>query len=161
MDWFEPNTVTCSTIQSAHRIQDQIAAARCLIVDECHEFSSTNSVKVLKQFKNTVYDWLFLLLSVIHVNASYRLGFSATPWRVDDDVHNYRLKGWFGPQLCDLTTSTLQARNILSQSRVHFYPLSYPQDLKDVSYIEAEQVRCHCVGVCCMNSDTLLTERYL
>jgi len=105
---FEPALITCCTIQSLHKLADLVPHVKALIIDECHEFVSTQSVRTIKKFKNTVI----------------RLGFSATPFKQNNPVHNYKLKSWIGPLLCDIPTLELQENGILSESIAHFYKIS-------------------------------------
>eukprot|EP00698_Gefionella_okellyi_P004899 TRINITY_DN14527_c0_g1_i2.p1 TRINITY_DN14527_c0_g1~~TRINITY_DN14527_c0_g1_i2.p1 ORF type:complete len:372 (-),score=65.84 TRINITY_DN14527_c0_g1_i2:38-1153(-) len=124
MDFYEPNVVTCCTIQSIHKLTKLVPGIRALIVDECHEFSSTKSVAILKKFKN----------------ATWRLGFSATPWKSDDVVHNYRLKSWFGPELCDLGTAELQKQDVLAPSLIHLYPMTAPNNIQHLPFDQAQEI---------------------
>jgi hypothetical protein len=55
-------------------------------------------------------------------------------------VHNYRLKALLGPQLCDVATATLQARRVLADSVIHFYPITEPRGLEHLGWAEAEEV---------------------
>ncbi len=49
-------------------------------------------------------------------NAFMRLGFSATPWKVDDS-HNWTVRSWLGPEICSISTQTLtQTHNVLSKA---------------------------------------------
>jgi superfamily II DNA or RNA helicase len=122
MDFHEPNHITCATIQSLHKIEDLIPKAKVLIIDEVHEFASKKTIQQFKNFDNTVFRW----------------GFSATPFKKDDEIHNYRLKSWLGPQLCDITMEQLQEHKILSGSEAHFYQINEPSDIKGLQYFEAE-----------------------
>lgn len=65
MDYYEPNNITCSTIQSLQKLESQLPKMKNLIVDEVHEFSSSKSSNSLKLLQDTVW----------------RLGFSATPFK--------------------------------------------------------------------------------
>mgnify|MGYP006983686035 CR=1 FL=1 len=78
-------------------------------------------MRIIRQFKN--FD-----------NTIFRWGFSATPFKKDDEIHNYRLKSWLGPQLCDITMEQLQEHKILSGSEAHFYPINEPTDIKVMIY---------------------------
>eukprot|EP01126_Amoeba_proteus_P038761 TRINITY_DN4056_c0_g1_i8.p1 TRINITY_DN4056_c0_g1~~TRINITY_DN4056_c0_g1_i8.p1 ORF type:complete len:187 (+),score=38.11 TRINITY_DN4056_c0_g1_i8:328-888(+) len=72
---FYPSHVIISTVQSVNKLKSIFDKVKVLILDEVHQFSSTGSVKTLKLFPN-------LLM---------KLGFSATPWKVDDDVNYFSL----------------------------------------------------------------------
>ncbi|KAK5584157.1 hypothetical protein RB653_005764 [Dictyostelium firmibasis] len=109
-DFLEVGMVTISTVRSTHKIPEQVKNCRALIVDEVHEFSGPFSQKVFQQFEN----------------AYCRLGFSATPFKQDDPVHNHYLTSVFGTLLCDITTKELTKINILSEAVIHFYPIKRP-----------------------------------
>eukprot|EP01125_Pyxidicula_operculata_P005423 TRINITY_DN192_c0_g1_i3.p1 TRINITY_DN192_c0_g1~~TRINITY_DN192_c0_g1_i3.p1 ORF type:complete len:511 (+),score=26.55 TRINITY_DN192_c0_g1_i3:157-1533(+) len=120
-DYFEIKKVIICTIQSLDKIKSLIPETKVLMIDEVHEFSSTQSVKSLNLFSSAVY----------------RLGFSATPWK-EDKVHNYRLIGAFGPELCDVDVSLLQTSGVLSPCYARFYPVVL-NDMIDHDYFEAEE----------------------
>eukprot|EP01132_Coremiostelium_polycephalum_P000458 gene458-579_t len=109
-DFFQVNTVTISTIQSVKKIEDFCRNAKVLLVDEVHQFTTPFAKKAFDFFEN----------------AYSRFGFSATPFKLDDPVHNHTISSVFGTLLCDLTTKDLTDRNILSGAHVHFYPINYP-----------------------------------
>ncbi|KAF2069811.1 hypothetical protein CYY_008871 [Polysphondylium violaceum] len=110
MDFFQINTVTISTLQSVKKIQEHCLKAKVLLVDEVHEFSSPTAKKAF-----TFFD-----------NAYSRFGFSATPFKSDDPVHNHTITSTFGTLLCDVTTEQLTKKNILSDALIHFYPINGP-----------------------------------
>lgn len=62
-----------------------------LIIDEIHQWTSKQSIDIMKSFENAIM----------------RLGFSATPWKEEDDMHNMTIKSWIGMQLCDITVDFL------------------------------------------------------
>lgn len=110
--FFEPNRITICTVQSLPRIMDEWKLkAKILIVDEVHEMTTTQSMKIMQSFEN----------------ATYRLGFSATPFAPNDEIRNYRLKGLFGPLLCDIETSELQGQEVLAPSEAHFHYIDEPK----------------------------------
>uniref|UniRef100_A0A6B2L776 Helicase ATP-binding domain-containing protein n=1 Tax=Arcella intermedia TaxID=1963864 RepID=A0A6B2L776_9EUKA len=114
--------VTVATIQSLHKMSDkQLGSVGALIVDEVHEFSSTKIEKQLMKLKST----------------SFRLGFSATPWKDDDMIHNYRLKSNFGSELSDIGVLELQERGILSECVINFHEVQL-KGIKDRNYQDAE-----------------------
>ena len=115
--------VIVATVQSIKKLAKAVARADVLIVDEVHGFSSPLSKKQLADF----------------VNTSYRWGFSATPLKVGDDVHNYRLKGLFGPIACDITTQELTASDVLSTASVRFVTISQPAKITSVDWEGAEK----------------------
>jgi superfamily II DNA or RNA helicase len=109
---FEPKLITVSTVQSLGKIMDEWKLkAKVLIVDEVHEMTTTQSMQIMQGFEN----------------ATYRLGFSATPFVANDEIRNYRLKGLFGPLLCDISTSELQGQDVLSTSQAHFHYIDEPK----------------------------------
>ncbi|KAN0030865.1 hypothetical protein ACTA71_009510 [Dictyostelium dimigraforme] len=124
-DFSEVGMVTISTVRSAHKIPEHVKNCRVLIVDEVHEFSGPFAEKVFQQFGN----------------AYCRLGFSATPFKKDDPVHNHIITSTFGTLLCDITTKELTKIDILSGAIVHFYPINGPiiKFEKDSSYHSIEQ----------------------
>ncbi|KAM9959066.1 hypothetical protein ACTFIR_000117 [Dictyostelium discoideum] len=109
-DFSETGMITISTVRSTHKIPEHVKNCRVLIVDEVHEFSGPFSEKVFQQFEN----------------AYCRLGFSATPFKNEDPVHNHILTSIFGTQLCDITTRELTKNEILSGAIIHFYPINSP-----------------------------------
>jgi superfamily II DNA or RNA helicase len=115
--------VLISTIQSIKKIEKAVARADVLLVDEVHGFSSTLSRKALEGFKNT----------------SFRLGLSATPFKIGDDVHNYRLKGMFGQVACDISTQELTASEVLSSAAVRFVRISLPLKITSLDWDAAEK----------------------
>ena len=122
MDYFEPNIITCSTIQSIHHLEPLIPKIKALIIDECHEYTSNKSVRTIRIFKNT----------------PMVLGFSATPLDRGDKVRKYTLKSLIGPILGEISTKELQDRNILSQSNIHIIPIvepKIPYALFDEAYV--------------------------
>lgn len=124
MDYYEPNLITCATVQSIHKIKPLVEGTKVLILDEVHEWTTTESIKHLQSFKNAVY----------------RLGFSATPFKQKNYIHNYRLKSWVGPLLCDIDIASLRQKEILSEAHVHFFPILSPENIHDneLSYLEVE-----------------------
>lgn len=111
MDFFEPNIITCSTIQSINHLAPLIPKVKALILDECHEYGSNLSVRTLRMFEN----------------AGLVLGFSATPFDRKDKVQKYTLKGLIGPVLGEVQTKELQERNILAESRIKVIPIVEPK----------------------------------
>lgn len=114
----DPNMFTCATIQSLHKIERLIPKIKAVVVDEIHLGMS----KVPKKFYNHM------------ASCSIRVGISATPFKFGgkDRTQKFSVKGYFGPRmLADgsgiLTTEKLQERNILSPSKVIFYPINEPK----------------------------------
>jgi hypothetical protein len=69
-DHFEPAHVTICTAGSIEKLNYLIPEIKAVIIDEVHQFSSSASVKMMKRFDKAVM----------------KLGFSATPWKDDDEV---------------------------------------------------------------------------
>lgn len=124
MDYFDPNTITCATVQSLHKLDSLVKETKVLILDEVHEWTTKESIKHIQKFEN----------------ATYRLGFSATPYKQGNPIHNYNLKGFVGPQLCDIDIEFLRDRSILSEAHAHFYPIPCTDEIEveNISYLEAE-----------------------
>lgn len=126
----EPNTFTCATIQSLHKIEKLLPHIRCVIVDEIHDMMSKTPKKMYNKMKL----------------ASMRVAVSATPFKfgAKDKTQKYSVKGFFGPVMKTktaqeggvLTTKFLQERGILSPSHCVFYPITEPQIPYDV-YLDA------------------------
>jgi superfamily II DNA or RNA helicase len=70
----EPNVITICTIQSVIKMQDRLANAEVLMVDEVHDFTSKLSQLTFRACEK----------------AYMRLGFSATPYKLSD-VHKYTI----------------------------------------------------------------------
>lgn len=71
--------LSCSyffSLKSIHKINYLIPQTEVLIIDEVHQFTSKQSIAVMKSFENAVI----------------RLGFSATPWKEGDDEQVTRKK---------------------------------------------------------------------
>lgn len=119
-DALEPNYITCSTIQSAHKLEKVLPKIKVLLVDEIHELMSTKPVSLYRKLSGCIV----------------RVGMSATPFKFDgkDEVQKYRCKGWIGSPLTisvapdkKLTTKFLQDRSTLSKSICTFYPVTEPE----------------------------------
>lgn len=110
MDYTDPNLITCVTSQSLLKLEALIPRTKILLIDEVHEWASKHSQKHLKLF----------------TNATYRLGFSATPWN-EDPVHDFKIKSFLGPQLCDIGIEYLRDQHILSSCHAHFYRVAIPK----------------------------------
>ncbi|XP_049849697.1 uncharacterized protein LOC126320003 [Schistocerca gregaria] len=109
MNNVKPDLITCATAQSVLKLEPLISRTRILLVDEVHEWASKEGEKILKLFDNCVY----------------KLGFSATPFN-EDQIHNLKLIGLIGPQLCDVSIEYLKEKNILSSCHAHFYRIQVP-----------------------------------
>ena len=124
----EPNIITCSTVQSLHKIEPLLEKVKVLIVDEIHENMSKQPKKYFNKLKA----------------CSVRAAVSATPFKFGgkDLCQKWLVKGYFGPALKakraggTLTTSHLQERGTLSKSKCIFYPVREP-DLKYEVYMDA------------------------
>lgn len=124
----DPNVITCSTVQSLHKIEPLLEKIKVLVVDEIHENMSRQPKKYFNKLKS----------------CSVRAAVSATPFKFGgkDMCQKWLVKGYFGPALKaksaggSLTTSHLQDRGMLSKSRCIFYPVKEP-DLKYEIYMDA------------------------
>lgn len=128
MNYTEPNLITCITAQSLHKVEPLLNKTKILLLDEVHEWASKGSEKQINFFEN----------------ATYKLGFSATPWN-QDEIHNHKLKGLVGPELCDIGIDYLTEQNILSSCHAHFYRVSVPdppnpttKSLENISYLDSD-----------------------
>jgi superfamily II DNA or RNA helicase len=123
-----PNMITCSTVQSLHKMEPLLDKIKVLIVDEIHENMSGQPKKYFNKLKS----------------CGVRAAVSATPFKFGgkDQCQKWLVKGYFGPALKaksvggSLTTSHLQERGTLSKSRCNFYPVREP-DLKYEVYMDA------------------------
>jgi len=124
----DPNIITCSTVQSLHKIEPILDKIKAIVVDEIHENMSKQPKKFLNKMKN----------------CSIRAAVSATPFKFGgkDLCQKWLVKGYFGPLLKAksiggvLTTKHLQERGTLSKSKCIFYPIREPE-LKYEVYIDA------------------------
>jgi superfamily II DNA or RNA helicase len=124
----EPNIITCSTVQSLHKMEAVLPKIKALIVDEIHE----NMSKQPKKYFNKLS------------SCSVRAAVSATPFKFGgkDQCQKWLVKGYFGPALKaksvggTLTTNHLQKRGTLSESKCIFFPVREPQ-LKYEIYMDA------------------------
>jgi superfamily II DNA or RNA helicase len=125
----EQRSITCATVQSAHKLKAWLPKVKVLMVDEIHEMMSKKP--------RSVYNACKL--------ASVRIGMSATPFKFGekDKVQKYEVKGYFGGSFKAsntatgrLTTSELQKRGILASTDCIFYPVHEP-DLPYHVYIDA------------------------
>jgi superfamily II DNA or RNA helicase len=83
-------------------ILDAVRSSRVVILDEA-QFAAAQSIRlILKESKE----------------ASYRLGFTATPWRTAGD--DILLEAAFGPRICDITASELIEKGYLAQPKIVF-----------------------------------------
>jgi superfamily II DNA or RNA helicase len=124
----DPNVITCSTVQSLHKIEPLLDKIKAIVVDEIHENMSKQPKKFLNKMKS----------------CSIRAAVSATPFKFGgkDLCQKWLVKGYFGPLLKAksiggvLTTKHLQERGTLSKSKCVFYPIREPE-LKYEIYIDA------------------------
>ncbi|EFA77807.1 hypothetical protein PPL_09305 [Heterostelium album PN500] len=140
-DYFEPKRVTISTLMSAHKIEEQCRRAQVLLVDEVHEFTSPTARNAFKMFDN----------------AYARFGFSATPFKIDDPIHNNRITSVFGTLLCDITTKALTQKNILANAYIHFYPINYHIKQKSTK-LEKKKEKLLASGVELQDSENIILE---
>lgn len=124
----DPNVITCSTVQSLHKMESVLPKIKALIVDEIHE----NMSKQPKKYFNKL------------TSCSVRAAVSATPFKFGgkDQCQKWLVKGYFGPALKAksaggvLTTKHLQERGTLSKSKCIFFPVREPV-LKYEIYMDA------------------------
>lgn len=127
----QPNIITCSTIQSIHKIEPLLPHIKCVIVDEVHEMMGKTSKKAYEKLKN----------------ACMRIAISATWAKFGgaDKSQRYYVKGYFGPELkvkSDIAenglikTKSLQERGTLSKSNCVFYHINEPEIPYDI-YLDA------------------------
>lgn len=123
-DFDETNArVIVSTVQSVKKIAKLIDSIDILIVDEVHQFGSKLSKEVVELFSQTAFRW----------------GLSATPLKAGHEIHNYRLKGLFGPLACDVTTKELTATSLLSSAAIRFVVISKPKKMITAAWEFAER----------------------
>lgn len=123
-----PNVITCSTVQSLHKMESLLDKIKVLVVDEIHENMSKQPKKYFNKLKS----------------CSVRAAVSATPFKFGgkDTCQKWLVKGYFGPALKSksaggiLTTKHLQDRGTLAKSICTFYPVREPE-LKYEIYIDA------------------------
>ena len=124
-----PNIITVASVQSIGKIEKLLPKIKVLIVDEIHDMMSNLPKAVYKRLKS----------------ADIRVAVSATPFKFGgkDQVQKFQVRGFFGPVLKVkstetgiLTTSELQNRGILSESKCIFYPIREPQIPHDI-YLDA------------------------
>lgn len=124
-----PNMITVATVQSVSKMEKVLPKIKVLIVDEIHDMMSTLPKAVYRRLKC----------------ADVRVAVSATPFKFGgkDQVQKFYVRGFFGPILKIksaeggvLTTSELQERGILAQSKCIFYPIREPKIPHDI-YIDA------------------------
>jgi len=124
----EPNLITCSTVQSLHKMEPLLDKIKAVLVDEIHENMSKEPKKYLNKMKS----------------CSVRVAISATPFKFGgkDLCQKWLVKGYFGPVLKSksaggvLTTKHLQERGMLAKSICTFYPIREPE-LKYEIYLDA------------------------
>jgi hypothetical protein len=80
-----PNMITCSTVQSLHKMEPLLDKIKVLIVDEIHENMSGQPKKYFNKLKS----------------CSVRAAVSATPFKFGgkDQCQKWLVKGYFGPAL--------------------------------------------------------------
>lgn len=119
----EANYVMCCTNHknTFESIKKLLPKFKVLLVDEVHDCTSDVPIRAYKKM----------------INASTRLGFSATPFKWNkkkiDECHKYLVKGHFGPVFKTnttssglLTTKSLQDRGDLASSDCTFFPINKP-----------------------------------
>lgn len=112
------DVITCSTVQSAKKLEPYFKNFKVLIVDEIHACMSKVPISVYRKMKYT----------------PVRIGISATPFGNNCKVQKFLTKGFFGAPFKtkatdsgELTTGLLQGRGILSGSDCTFIEIDEPQ----------------------------------
>ena len=125
--WYDkyknPDWIMCATshVKTFASLANLLPKFKVLLVDEVHECMSDVPQSAYKKMKN----------------CCVRIGFSATPYKWNkkkiDEVHKWKVKGFFGPIFKTKTTESgvlqtkdLQKRGILSSSNCTFYPITEP-----------------------------------
>lgn len=115
------------------KIQKMVENAQMFIVDEC-QFIAADSIQLITKASK---------------NAQYKLGFSGTPWR--DDGADLTLTAATGPQLIDISATTLINRGVLVPPKIFFFEApelpglemdqKYPYQKVYDTYIVENQIR--------------------
>ena len=118
----KPNIITCTTVESAKKLEKLFPKIKCLIVDEIHLCMSKVPLGLYKKLKKT----------------PIKIAVSATPFKgnakAERLINRFKVKGYFGAPFKtratdsgELTTKELQERGILSASDCIFYEIDEPQ----------------------------------
>ena len=92
--------------ESKKHIAELIRNAGCILGDECHHWSSASCQ----------------IISDHCINAKYRFGISATPWRdLEDDI---LIDSCFGKKICDVNASFLIKRGVLVPPFINMIKMS-------------------------------------
>ena len=112
MDAFDPNIITCSTIQSLHKLKPLIPKCRVLIIDECHEFSSNKSVRAIKAFEGTAIRLGFCLNPDTKITLYDRVKKPLNEVKIGDQLYSWGddLKLWCPGHVVGISESTIQQR---------------------------------------------------
>lgn len=114
------HNIVISTIQSIHKLEDEIKNFECVIVDECHEISE-EYLPVLSM-KNFIY----------------RFGFSATPL-TKVTLKNAIIKSFIGGIIYELGTKELQEKNNIAVPYINMIMIDNKKlniDSKNWNYVE-------------------------
>lgn len=97
-------------------IKELVMAAKCIILDEC-QHAASETVQII---------------SDASINARYKWGMSATPYRdLSDDI---LIEACFGSTIVDINASYLIDRGYLIQPEICFIPIDNMNDTKYSSY---------------------------
>lgn len=115
---------TCKDRKKKATLQKYLKELQFLCVDEIHDNCSESKLKIYKKCSNL----------------DYQLCLSATPYRSDAPLENWRLQQWSGDIIYRISEQTLRKRGVLSDYRVFelvvdHNELSY-SDLDDCDYID-------------------------
>lgn len=102
-------------------ILDAIHSSKVMVLDEA-QFAAAQSIRtILRESKS----------------ATYRLGFTATPWRTSGD--DILLEAAFGPRICDITASELIDKGYLAQPKIIFRDMPKYHEFVDKKWAEVKK----------------------
>lgn len=116
---------SCRDKKKKQDLQNFLKGLQFLCVDEIHENCSANKLKIYKKC----------------VNLDYKLCLSATPYRSDAKMENWKLQEWSGDIIYQISEKTLRERGVLSEYcvfelLVDHNDIPYDVDLDDCDYME-------------------------
>lgn len=97
-------------------LREFLSKVSCLLVDECHHISSSS----------------FVSISEACINAYYRVGLSATPWR--DDYSDLLIQAHTGRRLIDISASYLIKLGYLSRPTIKFVHFKHERQSRELKY---------------------------
>lgn len=116
---------TCKDRKKKVGLQNYLKGLQFLCVDEVHENCSANKLKIYKKC----------------VNLDYQLCLSATPYRSNTPMENWKLQEWSGDIVYQISENILRKRGVLSEYcvfelLVDHNEITYEGDLDDYDYME-------------------------